>query len=142
MPPSTNIHSFSDVHQILTTAVERGEELHYRLPLPGKANSWMQRANRFAKLLAEEKGVYPFDEISWRISDEDKCLIIIGPNIPLGELTTPTGVSIPVKKTVPRDLFPEGLSTPQGEVLPATELEREVADLAAKIKGKNPLGEL
>ena len=141
MPPSTNIHSFADVHQILTTALERGE-LHYRLPVPGKANSWMQRANRYAKLLADEKDTYPFDEISWRISDVDKCLIIIGPNVPLGELTTPEGIAVTVKHTVPRDLFPEGLSTPAGETLPATKLEKEVEDLAAKIRGKDPLEKL
>lgn len=103
MPTSRNVNTYSDVREVLDTALEHGE-LIYRLATPGKARNWRQRAYTFRNLLqqlAEERLPLPghrpgtpYDELVLEL--EESC-VRISLRVPKGIMTLPDGTPVRAK---------------------------------------------
>ena len=137
MAVSKNIHTYTDVHRVLTAAKENGGA-QYKLKTAGAANNWIQRANTYVKLLHDQGGIYWPAELQWRASKDVPGLILIGSLDLVGELKTLSGDKITPPETTVADAIAEGraeeLVSTEGELLPHDELTEGVLDLAAKIK--------
>jgi hypothetical protein len=98
---STNIHAYADVAAVLEAALPSGTA-KYKLPSPGKARHWMQRANKYRLLLQKQlrdmnqvKGFIPttpYDRM--KLSLESNYVVInFNPQVD-GELILPSGEHI------------------------------------------------
>lgn len=83
MPLAKNISAYTDVHAVLTAALERGGA-SYRLPSASKAKHWRARAYMYRTLLrqsAQERTMLspstPFDTMVLTISPNDPSLVQI-----------------------------------------------------------------
>lgn len=104
--PPTSPAQFSDVSQILDTALAAGGG-RYVLSTPGKAVRWRQRAYSLRKLLhkidAERKqavpgaiATSPYDLMFLRIIPDDLCAVQIEIRKPEGTLTAFDGGALPL----------------------------------------------
>ena len=83
MTLSNNLHSFNDIHEILTAAVAHGGG-RITLKTKGKAFYWKARANHYRALLhktQKAQGVVvtstPFDKFVVRLDPDEKNVILI-----------------------------------------------------------------
>ena len=101
MPTSRNINTYSDVREVLDTALDHGG-LVFRLKSPGKAKNWRQRAYTFRSLLqriAEERlplpGYQPGTPYDELVLEVEGCCVNIALRKPEGEMLLPDGRALP-----------------------------------------------
>ena len=134
MALSKNIHTYADVHQVLTTALEHGGGI-YTLDNESAARYWQMRANNYRKLLRESSNINTFDNMRFRLDKDNPCMVIIELNTPMGVLTSLTGKKLDPGTSTPDDILPKpGLTNSDGKSLPATEAEAVAMDLAERLK--------
>ena len=101
MPPSNNIHSYSDVAAVLAAALPSGRAT-YRLDSVGAASHWAMRANKYRLLLQRQEAIKsgikgyqpptPYDRMKLRRVG-NAVEIDFNPQ-PKGELSLPGGTVI------------------------------------------------
>lgn len=150
MPLSTNINTYHDVVQVLSTAREAGEPLRYTLPSRGAAVMFRARVFNFRSLLvkaaqAKQGNVVGFvpttawDDVSVELEPKPSTSVVVGFGKLAGTLTTLSGrivqpAEVPIAPPARSEEIIAGLpARPKDEPLRLEGLEYEAVKLKKEL---------